>query len=621
MSKSFEPFVPASRTIAEFTLRAFLLGFLLTVVMAAANLYLGLYAGTTVTASIPSAIIAMGVLRNLLKRGTILESNIVQTMASSGETVAAGVLFTVPALLIAGIWKEVDFWSTTLICLSGATLGTVLMIPLRRAHVVEDEHLLYPEGRACAEVLKAGETGGSRAKYVLSAMGVGAAVKFLTSGISIFKGSIEWAFPVGRTAFFLGTDVSPALLGVGYIVGLNISMLMAIGGVLAWWVAIPILGLASGVQGSPLDWYWTAWSEKIRYLGVGAMMVGGVASIISVRKAILSSLTETVSSFRAGKAAREADRTDVSMSAPTMAVIFTVSLVLMALLFTRLGLGTGLSIATIALCIFLSFFLVAVSSYIVGIVGGSNTPVSGMTITAVLIGGALLLVGGVTGQPGIVATLAIAGVICCMVCVSGEMSQELKVGYLLGATPRRQQWAQFAGAIIACFVMAPILTVLQESYGIGTGQPGALKAPQATLFASLSRALFGEGSLPWDLVAVGAVLGLAILAADRHLQKRGSKIRLPVMATAVGMYLPVTLAVPMVLGGLVRHFSPSENEDGRGILYSSGLVAGEAITGVLLGTAIYFNRDMFPMVLLDSNLASLAALAAMAALLYRTARS
>jgi putative OPT family oligopeptide transporter len=600
------------------------LGTVLGVVLGAANAYLGLYAGMTVSASIPAAVLSMGILRGVLRRGTILENNIVQTIAASGESLAAGVIFTIPALLITGVWSEIQFWPTTLICISGGLLGIAFMVPLRRTHIVEDQSLTFPEGTACAEVLKAGDAGGSGARTILAAIAVGGLFKFFVGGVALFRGTVEWAVQVGRTPLYFGADVSAALLGVGYIVGLRIAALVFLGGVVTWGIALPLSGAPAAGQDA-LEWFWTAWRDEARFLGVGAMMVGGVWSILSMSGGMLRGFRESLAGYRRGSAVRSPLRTERNMRGSHLAFLLGIACVMTVGLYYHLIGQWPLTLVAAASMLVMSFFFVAVASYIVGLVGSSNSPVSGMTICAVLATAGLLVVLGMTGPKGILATLGVAGVVCCATCSAGDISQDLKTGYLLGATPARQQWMEVVGAAIPALVMAPVMMVLHHAYGIGTGEPGGLKAPQATLFASLVEGIFGDGHIPWSYVAMGAGVGAAIIAADQLLRVANSTFRMPVMAVAVGMYLPLSLTAPIFLGGFVAALGKDRRETGRGVLFASGLIAGEAILGVALGLAIYLaslaGRDgILPVPVMDSAMLSALALVALAALLYAVDR-
>lgn len=575
--------------LKEFTWIAVGLGVLIGVIMTAANVYLGLYAGMTVSASIPAAVIAMGVFKGILRTDSIHQSNIVQTMASAGESLAAGIIFTLPALVIVGAWKGFEFWPTTLIAISGGLLGVMFMIPLRSALIKNEKELVYPEGVACAAVLGAGsaEEGKKGFITILKGLGLAAVFKLMSSAFALVLGSVEWAKKIGGSSFFVGSDISPALLAVGYIVKLEVAALVFIGGMLGFGLAIPMLGTPEGMESlGALDLAWNLWSTQVRYLGVGAMIVGGVWSIISVRKGISAGLQGLSKKYGSHEAT--VSRTDTDMPLMGIMAVLLVCFVIMLGLYNYLIGSFGLSLFTTILMIICSFIFVAVSSYIVGLVGSSNNPVSGMTISALLVSAALFLVLGEKGDSAILSTLGVAAVVCCAACTAGDCSQDLKTGYIIGATPKYQQFAQMIGVIIPAFTIAPVLTLLHEAYGIGTG----LKAPQATLFASITKALFGDGSLPVNMVIAGMVLGVLVLVADRTLLK-DKKFRLHLMPLAVGIYLPVTLAYPILIGGLIRFWVErkrkleDESKD-QGVLLSSGFIAGEAITGVLVALFLYF---------------------------------
>lgn len=585
----------------ELTVSSISLGIIIGIIMTAANVYLGLYAGMTVSASIPAAVIAMGVYNGILKRKALHESNIVQTMASAGESLAAGIIFTLPALIIVGAWNDFEFWPTTLIAVSGGLLGVIFMIPLRRALILDEKKLTYPEGVACAAVLNAGAESGEEGKKgfftILKGLGLGAIGKFLSQGLALTVGSVEYAKKVGNSAMFFGMDISPALLAVGYIVKLEVAVLVFIGGLIGFSISIPMLGTPVGLESlSALDLSWSLWSSQVRYLGVGAMIVGGIYSIISVRKGIGAGLTGLKSAYQNKETNVPHHDRDIPLW--LMMSVLMVCFFIMLFLYHKL-IGTwGFTIMTTFMMIICSFLFVAVSSYVVGLVGSSNNPVSGMTISALLVSAALFLALGETGQSGILSTLGVAAVVCCAACTAGDCSQDLKTGSLIKASPFSQQIAQVIGVTIPAFVIAPVLTLLHHSYGIGTG----LKAPQATLFASITQALFGEGSLPVNMVIGGMVFGIIILIIDNVFLKKSS-FRLHLMPLAVGIYLPVTLAVPIFIGGVIRtvvdrrkkkssgSVAVDESRD-KGVLLSSGFIAGEAIMGVLVAILIYNNLDM-----------------------------
>jgi len=618
--RNFKEFSP-NIVIKELTVSSILIGIIVGVVMTAANVYLGLYAGMTVSASIPAAVISMAIYRGLLKQSCIYQSNIVQTMASAGESLAAGVIFTVPALVLVGAWNKFEFWPTTLIAISGGLLGVVFMIPLRRTLIVEQKELTYPEGVACASVLRAGTSDdGAGIRQILHGLLIGGVFKVLSTGLGIFKGSVEVAMRIGNPVFFAGTDISPALLAVGYIVSLEIAALVFIGGVIGWVIGIPLLGVPADMQSaSALDVAWTLWSTKIRYLGVGAMIVGGLASIVSVRKGIFAGL-QGIRGYKAGDESDHVPRTEHNMALIPLGIIFALCLMTMFGLYQYLINNLMITALTTMLMLVASFVFVAVASYICGLVGSSNNPVSGITISALLGTSAVFLVLGFEGQSAILATLGVAAVVCCAACTAGDCSQDLKTGQIIGATPRNQQIAQMIGIVIPAMVIAPVLTLLHSAYGIGTG----LKAPQATLFASITRGIFGDGTLPINMVLGGMVLGLIIHFADQFLRTKGYKFRLHLMPLAVGIYLPITLAVPILIGGVIRNLVDrrrvvKENEADSGVLLGSGLIAGEAIIGVVIAVFLYFKVDLAVSIWSDhvAEIVSLLAFAALAVFTYR----
>ncbi len=611
---------PASN-LAELSGRAIVLGMLIGAVMTAANTYLGLYAGMTVSASIPAAVISMGVLRGLFKHGTILENNIVQTMASAGESVAAGIIFTVPALVIAGVWTRFPFWEVTAIGLLGGVLGVLFMIPLRRTLIVEDKDLIYPEGVACARVLEAGQSGGRELTAIFVSLLGGAAFKALNGLVGVFKPVVEGATQVGRTLLYFGSDISVALLGVGVIVGLEVGSLVFLGGLIGWLVGIPLYYMANPMPaGEVVDAAWTAWSEQIRYVGVGAMIVGGLSSMWGIRAGIAKGVRQTLGGLKAAEAAVERTEQDL----PTRWTLPLLALAAMATIVLYWTLTGDVAVAVVAgvVMVIASFFFVAVSSYIVGLVGSSNNPVSGMTICALLFSSVVLLLLGMSGATGVVASLGVAGVVCCAAATAGDTSQDLKTGRLVRATPWRQQVAQLIGVMIPTLLIAPVLTLLHEAYGIGTGGEHALRAPQATLFASIAKALFGDGEMPWMMVGIGVATALALLAINGYLTRSGSRFRTHVMPVAVGIYLPLGLSVPIFLGGLLAHFVAGRGEAARNraTLIGSGLIAGEAIAGILIAALIYTTGESFPIPVVDSNLLSLAAFAGVGWMIWSNAR-
>ena len=588
-------------SLREITPRAIILGILVGLVMGVANVYLGLFAGLTVSASIPAAVISMGLLRGVLKNGTILENNTVQTIASAGESLAAGIIFTMPALVIVGVWSDFDFWTVTLVSITGGLLGVLFMIPLRKPMIVDDDELIYPEGVACAKVLTAGQEGGSGMRMIFTALGVGAVIKFLADGYSMLTGGLKWHLAAGKAHFFTGMTAAPALVGVGYIVGINIAALVFVGGAIAWLIGGPVMTVM-GYDGINLDDpnLQGILKTNMRYLGVGAMVVGGLWSIIMIRNGIAQGIRETVSGYKVSMGAdAEIPRTQQDMDRKWILLLIAGTMMITLLLYNDLTGSFGISTLATVLMTICSFFFVAVAAYIVGLVGSSNSPVSGMTICSVLLTSAFIFAFGFEGEIAIIATLGVAGVVCCATCTSGDVCQDLKTGSLVGATPYRQQWVEVIGVVTASFVMWGALTLLHKGYGIGTDahlavadRGNALEAPQAQLFSQLMNGFFGNEELPWALISAGLGIGLLIILIDQLvLVPSESKVRLHVMPVAVGMYLPFGLSAAILLGGLLcwmamrsKTASAESKEAGheRGVLLASGLIAGEAIAGVLI---------------------------------------
>lgn len=463
------PYVSPESNLREVTILALVLGTLLSIVMAAANTYLGLKAGLTVSASIPAAVISMAILRGIFRRGTILENNIVQTIASTGESLAAGCIFTIPALILVGAWQKFQFWPTTFIVMLGGLLGIIFMVPMRRALIVNRPDLIYPEGLACSEVLIVGQEGGSGIVYIALGLAIGAVFKFLSTGIHLIQDVVEGAIVRGRSVFYMGSDMSVALVAVGYIVNLQIAALIFMGGAIGWLVAMPLLG-GYEIGTVPLEAAGQLYKEYVRFLGVGTMLVGGIYSIWRVRKGIVAGIAglRGVAGGLGGESTARL-RTDRDMALPALLTVFLITVVATFLLYDYLIGDLGVAVVATIVMIIAAFLFVAVATYIVGLVGSSNSPVSGMTICALLMAAAVLLALGIRGESAILAVLGVAGVVCCAACTSGDVAQDLKTGLLVGATPARQQGAEIIGAIIPAFFFAPILTLLHNAYGIGTG--------------------------------------------------------------------------------------------------------------------------------------------------------
>lgn len=612
-----EPHVPASVTLPEITFKAVVLGLLLSALLSAANAYLGLFAGLTVSASIPAAVISMAVLKVL--GGNILENNIVQTAASAGESMAAGVIFTIPALVILGTWTEFDYWETTMIAGFGGLLGVLFTIPLRRALIVETP-LEFPEGVATAEVLKVGERGGGGIRYIAISGAIGALFKLGESGLRLWTGTVEEArYAFGSIAYF-GSNLSPALVAVGYIVGLNIAVLVFIGGALNWLVAIPIVAAVEGVPAglSAAEAANEIWSHQTRYLGVGAMVVGGLWALVSLRSSLVAGVRSSLAAYRKMREGTDGDvpRTERDMPMQWVGVALILSLFPLAGIFYHV---TGvLWVAAVMSVVMLvaGFLFSAVAGYMAGLVGSSNNPISGVTIATILTSSLMLLAMlGSESKIGPAAAILIGSVVCCAAAIAGDNMQDLKAGRILGATPIKQQVMQIVGVVGAAVVAAPILTLLLEAYGIGVptdAHPDPLRAPQATLMASVAEGVF-KGGLPWTMVGIGMVMAVAVIVIDKILEAKKSAFRTPVLAVAVGVYLPFELSVPILVGGLIAFFAArgferkrrgaaddsqrqavgaaEETASRNGLLFGAGLITGEALVGIAMAVPIVLTGD------------------------------
>lgn len=609
----------------QLTARAIVLSVLLAVILAAANTYLGLFAGMTIASAIPAAVVSMAVLR-ALGGGGILENNIVQTGASAGTSIASGVIFTVPALVIMGYWPHFKYWWVLAIAGLGGLLGVLFSVPLRRSLIV-DQQMTFPEGKAAAEVLKAGENPAEGIKVLgLASLG-GALGKLLTaSGMRFIPDSALASGFIGKYLGYMGTNLSPALLGVGYIVGLNIGTVVVSGSLLSFNIAVPIYHeyflqgnpqlaamVAAACQGLSSSECAEASAqilrgEQIRYLGVGAMLIGGLWALVTLRSSIVSGVKSGLAAARAGSDALIAHtERDLPMKWVLLGIVlFTIPLgVLYYTIVGSVGVGAAMSVIMVVA----GFLFCSVSAYMAGLVGSSNNPVSGITIATILFA-ALVLVGflGKDSAIGPVAAVMIGAVVCCAACIAGDNLQDLKAGYIVGATPWRQQLMLAIGSVSCAAVMAPTLNVLAESYGIGPRtpeHPQSLEAAQANLMASVAKGLFG-GHLPWDMIAIGAVIGVAIIVLDQILKSRKAPFRVPVLAAAIGIYLPLETMVPIFLGGLLNFLvtrtfgrglseEEAEKRNRKGMLFAAGLITGEALMGILIGFTIYGtkNKEVF----------------------------
>jgi putative OPT family oligopeptide transporter len=599
------PVVPATTTLPEITVKAVLLSIILAAILAAANAYLGLFAGMTVSASIPAAVASMAILR-LFKQSNILENNIIQTAASSGEALAAGVIFTIPALLLVGYWSNFDYWQTASIATVGGLLGVLFTIPLRRALIVT-ARLRFPEGVATAEVLKVAAPDRSAAspadasrdfRALVFAAVLGGAVKFGESGLRLWAESLEGAVQAGRTVLYAGFNLSPALLGVGFIIGLNTAVVVFLGGVIGWLLLMPVYGLIHGLPGGKtgLPAAMTIWSGQIRYVGIGAMLTGGLWTLTKLREPVLKSLETLRNSYRAAGSPQWAilPRTEQDAPLPWIVVPFVLALFPMAWIYSTVVSSVPIGLLMTGVMALAAFLFSSVAAYMAGLVGSSSNPVSGVTIATIMAASLLLVLLMGAGHPaGPAATLVIGAVVCCAAAMGGDNLQDLKTGHLVGATPWKQQIMQVVGVLTGAVVLVPVLSLLQAKYGIGeptTGHAHPLSAPQATLMASLTKSVFGAG-LPWPLVGLGAAIGVVVILMDRRLETQGSEFRLPVLGVALGIYLPLKLSATIFLGGMIaalasRAASTADEPPRSGLLFAAGLITGEALMGILLAVPI-----------------------------------
>lgn len=594
----------------QLTFRAVALAIVLAMVLAAANTYLGLFAGMTIASAIPAAVVSMAVLGALGGAG-ILENNIVQTGASAGSSIASGVIFTIPALVILGYWQDFQYSWVLAIAGLGGILGVLFSVPLRRALIVEQK-LAFPEGQAAAEVLKAGENPAQGIRILgVAALGGALAKLAAGSGLRLIPDTAASAGFFGKYLAYFGTNLSPALLGVGYIVGLNIGIVVLAGAMISWNIAIPFYvadvlpGNAELMQATAgltaEDIANTVWSKQIRYLGVGAMLVGGIWALVSLRHSLLSGVRSGLAAARASAAGVVVAHTEQDLPMKWVLIgIVLFTLPLLALYQVIVG-TLAVSLPMTIIMIVAGFLFCSVSAYMAGLVGSSNNPVSGITIATILFSSVmLLLMMGPDSEIGPVAAVMIGAVVCCAACIAGDNLQDLKCGYIVGATPWRQQVMLAIGAVSSALVMAPVLNLLADAYGIGIAteaKPNPLAAPQATLMAAVSKGMFG-GELPWNMIAIGALIGIAIITLDEILKARGASFRTPVLAVAVGIYLPLELMTPIFLGGLLHHLvdrhlkrrgadaASLERHHRKGLLFAAGLITGEALMGIAIAIPI-----------------------------------
>ena len=574
--------IESEKIMPELTVVSVILGLLLAVVFGAANAYLGLRVGMTISASIPAAVISMGIVRIILRRNSILENNMVQTIGSAGESLAAGAIFTIPALFM---WAAENpqvsapsFWNITIIALLGGILGVLFMIPLRAALIVEEHGTLpFPEGTACAEVLLAGEEGGEKSKVVFSGLGIAALYKFITDGIKLFPSEIQWNIKSIKTGF--GMDVLPALTGVGYICGLKISSYIFAGGILGWFVLIPLITLfgienliAPGTAAISELGPSGIWSSYIRYIGAGAVAAGGIISLVKSLPMIIKTFSKAIKGLGKGNTGNTTLRTERDLP---MQVVLAGSLVIALIIWILPSIPVNF-VGGLLIVVF-GFFFATVSSRMVGIVGSSNNPISGMIIATLLISTGILKASGITGYQGMASAICIGTIVSIVSAMAGDTSQDLKTGYIIGATPVKQQIGEILGAVISALAIAGIMYLLNSAWGFGSPE---LPAPQGTLMKLVVEGVMG-GTLPWGLIFCG--MGVAVVLEI---------LRLPVLPFAVGLYLPIYLSTPIYIGGIIRWITekfffkdnPEKNRlcVDKGVLYCSGMIAGEGIIGILL---------------------------------------
>ena len=640
------PVVGPERNIAELTIKALILGALLSMVLAAANAYIGLLVGLTVSASIPAAALSMGLLR-MFRRSTILENNMVQTAASAGESLVAGIIFTIPALVMMKAWSGYEYGPMVAIGIVGGILGVAFTIPLRRALIVEAQ-LKFPEGVATAEVLKTGGIENDKsnqvknhvaaAGFVTLAKGalIGAVVKLLESGLGVLSSGVAAtkSFFGGKYLFMGDITLSPALLGVGYIVGINIAFLVFFGGIIGTLVGVPLnwafnsdaIMLATGIDAakSMTDLSSSEWGQiagqswqNCRRIGVGAMMVGGLWSLISLAKPLWKGVTASISAYKASKGSSgQMPRTEFDTPIHFVGIIVLIAILPVFFIFKN-ALGAYeeanfiATVMTVLMLVF-GFIFSSVAGYMAGLVGSSNNPISGVTIATVIVSALILL--QLMGNEGLAATLGpiavifLAGLICSAAAIAGDNMQDLKCGHVVGATPWRQQIFQVVGVVAAALVIPFVLNILDQGYGIGRVSPlnpeaTMLAAPQAGLMQALASGIFGAG-IEWNFIYMGFALAVGLIILDKIQEKRGSDFRFPVLAVAVGVYLPLGLSIPIFMGGVIAHVlgkktkklndEDKQRKESSGLLLASGLITGEALMGVLVAVAAVSFQGMVP---------------------------
>ena len=603
----------------EITLKAFFLSILLSIILSSAMVYLGLYAGMTISASIPAAIMSMGILR-LFKNSNILENNIVQTAASAGESLAAGVIFTLPALLLIGYWDSISYWEVTKIAMVGGILGALFTVPLRRALILKAQ-LRFPEGVATAAVLKTGhETDANKSKESLKMIAfsalLGGFVKLGELAFSIWSSALGGAVAIKGAIFGMGASLSPSLISVGYIVGRNIGILVFSGGVISWVIAIPIYSYIYGFEGENyFDVANGIWNAKIRYLGVGAMVVGGIWSVIQLAKPLIESIQLSIKTLKESAENLSLEEKDLPINYVFMAILAMLVPISLTY-FGIIGSWTSAIILSLVMTIF-GFLFSAVAAYMAGVVGSSNNPISGVTIATILFSSLLIIsFFDVDSSKGAAAAILIGAVVCCAAAIGGDNLQDLKTGNIVGATPWKQQLMQLVGVSSAALTLGIVLTLLHEAYGIGSSE---LPAPQAVLMTNVANGVF-SGNLEWGMIYAGAILGIFIILLDQYQARRNAEFRFPILVVAIGIYLPVELTLPIFIGGMLNHFaSKTASEDGKnnGLLMASGLITGEALMAIFIAVPLFFDKNYWPSLSLPAPMNDLVGLAIIIMILYR----
>ena len=603
----------------EITLKAFFLSIFLSIILSSAMVYLGLYAGMTISASIPAAIMSMGILR-LFKNSNILENNIVQTAASAGESLAAGVIFTLPALLLIGYWDTISYWEVTKIAMVGGILGALFTVPLRRALILKAQ-LRFPEGVATAAVLKTGhETDAEKSQQSLKIIGisalVGGFVKLGELAFSIWSSALGGAIAIKGAIFGMGASLSPSLFSVGYIVGRNIGILAFTGGLISWAVAIPIYSYLYGFEGD--NYFESAniiWNAKIRYLGVGAMVVGGIWSVIQLARPLIESIQLSLKTLKESSDNISLEERDLPINYVFVAIIAMLAPISLTY-FGIIGLWTSAIILSFVMLIF-GFLFSAVAAYMAGVVGSSNNPISGVTIATILFSSLLIIsFFDIDSSKGAAAAILIGAVVCCAAAIGGDNLQDLKTGNIVGATPWKQQLMQLVGVVSAALTLGIVLTLLHEAYGIGSSD---LPAPQAVLMTNVANGVF-EGNLEWGMIYAGAILGIIIILIDQYQAYRKADFRVPILAVAIGIYLPIELTLPIFIGGMLNHIaSKTATEEGKnnGLLIASGLITGEALMAIFIAVPLFFDKNYWPQLSLPSPFNDLVGIAIIAIILHR----